>query len=94
MFELAQCFGFDLPDTFAGHVELLADFFKRMIGVHADAETHSKHALFTRRQGCQNARRGFLQIGMDRRIQGLNGIFIFDEITKGGIFLVDDRRFK
>src|SRR6185312_2169276 len=40
MFELAQRFRFDLADTFAGDAELLAHFFQRVIGVHADAKAH------------------------------------------------------
>jgi len=39
--QFAQCFGFDLANAFAGDVELLADFFQRVIGVHIDAETHA-----------------------------------------------------
>src|SRR5579885_3306630 len=40
--------GFDLADAFARDRELLAHFFQRVIGVHADAEAHAKHALFAR----------------------------------------------
>src|SRR5260221_519988 len=32
MAQLAQCLRFDLADALAGDVELLADFFQRMIG--------------------------------------------------------------
>ena len=38
MLQLAQRLGLDLADAFAGHGELLADLFQRVIGVHADAE--------------------------------------------------------
>ncbi len=48
--ELPKRFRLDLADTFAGYAELLADFLKRVVGVHADAEAHSKHALFARGQ--------------------------------------------
>src|SRR2546422_5231285 len=48
MLQLAQRLRFDLTNTFAGHAELLADFFERMIRVHADAEAHAEHALFAR----------------------------------------------
>jgi len=46
MLELAQRLGLDLPDALARHAELLPDFLQRVIGVHADAESHSEHALF------------------------------------------------
>ena len=39
--QLAQGLGFNLADAFAGHVELCAAFFQRMVGVHVDAETHA-----------------------------------------------------
>src|SRR5205823_3474033 len=34
--ELAQRLRFDLPDTLARDIELLADFFQRVVGVHLD----------------------------------------------------------
>src|SRR2546430_1981014 len=34
-------FRFDLPNTLSRHRELLADFFERVVGVHADAEAHA-----------------------------------------------------
>ena len=40
----------DLPDALARHVELLADFFERVVGVHLDAEAHAQHLRFARRQ--------------------------------------------
>ena len=50
MLQLAQRLGLDLADTFAGHAELLADFFQRVVGVHADAKPHAQHPFFARRQ--------------------------------------------
>src|SRR6267142_7099003 len=48
MLQLAQRLRLDLTDTFARHAELLADFFQRVIRVHADAEAHAEHAFFAR----------------------------------------------
>ena len=48
MFQLSQGLGLDLPDSFAGHAELLAYFFERVVGVHADAKAHAQHAFFAR----------------------------------------------
>ena len=42
--QLAQRLRFDLADALASHVELLADFFQRVVGVHVDAEAHAQHA--------------------------------------------------
>ena len=40
MLQLAQRLGFDLSYSFSRDGELLADFFQRVIGVHADTEAH------------------------------------------------------
>ena len=48
--QFAQRFRFDLADAFAGYGELLADFFERVVGVHADAEAHAEDAFFAGRQ--------------------------------------------
>ncbi len=48
--QLAQGLGLDLADAFAGHVELLADFFQGLVGAHFDAETHAQDLGFARRQ--------------------------------------------
>src|SRR5690606_19405844 len=44
MFQLAKGLRLDLANTFARHRELLADFFQRMVGIHANAEPHAQHA--------------------------------------------------
>ena len=46
-------FGFDLADAFAGDVELFADFFQRVVGVHFDTETHAQHFRFAWRERVQ-----------------------------------------
>ena len=48
MLQLPQRLGFDLPDTLSRHRELLADFFQRVIVVHADAR--AQHAFIARRR--------------------------------------------
>ena len=70
VFQLAQRLRLDLPYSLPGHRELLADFLKRMVRVHTDAEAHAQHPLFTRRQTGQHPRRGFAKIGVDRRVGG------------------------
>src|SRR5271157_5932327 len=54
MFQFAQRLGLDLADAFARDRELLADFLERMVGVHADAESHAQHALLARGEGSQH----------------------------------------
>ena len=46
MFELTQRLGFNLADPFARNRELLADFGKRPIRAHPDAEAQAQYALF------------------------------------------------
>ena len=82
MAQLAQRFSLNLTNTFARHVKLFAYFFKRMVSVHPNPETHPQHTLFTRRQGCQNACRGLAQIRVDRTIDRRKRVFIFDEVTE------------
>jgi hypothetical protein len=48
--QLAQRLRLDLADPLAGHVELLADLFQRVVGVHPDTEPHAQHTLLARRQ--------------------------------------------
>ena len=60
MFQLAQRLGFNLTNTLTGHAELLTNFFQRMVGVHADAETHAQHPFLTRCQACQERGSRFL----------------------------------
>ena len=40
--QLPQGLGLDLADAFAGDVELLADLFQGVVGVHVDAEAHAQ----------------------------------------------------
>src|SRR5262245_48124552 len=92
--ELAQRLGLDLADALARDRELLADLFQRVVGIHADAEAHAQHALLAGRQGCQHARRGFAQIGLNRGVDRQDRVLVLDEIAKVGILLVADRGFQ
>src|SRR5882672_7507778 len=57
MLQLPQRLGLDLADALARHRKLLADFFQRVVGIHADAEAHAQHALLARRERGQHPRR-------------------------------------
>src|SRR5690606_35626583 len=82
MLQLAQCLGFDLADTFTGNRELLADFFQRVVGVHANAETHAQNTFFTRRQRSQNTGRRIEQIGLNGGIDWQKRVLVLDEIAQ------------
>src|SRR5215216_1987500 len=80
--ELAQCLGLDLADTLAGHRELLADFFQRVVGVHADAEAHAQHALLARRERRQDPRGALAQIALDRGLERDHRVLVLDEVAE------------
>src|ERR1700676_2449034 len=92
--QFAQGFGLDLADALAGHRELLADLFERVVGVHADAETHAQDALLARGQRGEDARRRLAQIGLDRRIERQYRVLVLDEIAEVAVLLVADRGFE
>src|SRR6476469_27627 len=94
MLQLPQRLGLDLADAFAGHRELLADFFQRVIGVHADAEAHAQYALLARREAREHARRGLAQVRLDRGVDREDGVLVLDEIAEVRILFVADRGFE
>ena len=59
--QLAQRLRLDLTDPLTRHVELLADFFERVIGIHIDTKPHAQHLCLARRQLSQHRMRGFAQ---------------------------------
>src|ERR1700688_4330068 len=92
MLELSQRLGLDLGDAFARDGELLADLFQRVIGVHADTETHAQYALLARRERGQHARRRLAKIRLNGSVDRQNRVLVFDEIAQMAVFLVADRR--
>src|SRR3546814_5334099 len=83
----------DLADTFTLHAELLADFFQRVIGVHADAEAHAQHTLLTRRKRCQHASHSFLEVRLYGRVDWNDRVLALNEVAQMGIFITADRPF-
>ncbi|ENN87860.1 hypothetical protein RHSP_48159 [Rhizobium freirei PRF 81] len=65
-----------------------------MVGVHTDAEAHAQHALFARRQRCQNAGRRFAQVRLDGGIDRQKRVLVLDEIAEMRILFVTDWRFE
>src|SRR3546814_3541529 len=74
MLQLPKRLRLDLADTFTRHAELLADFFQRVIGVHADAEAHAQHTLLTRRKRCQHASHSFLEVRSEEHTSELQSL--------------------
>src|SRR3984957_12225910 len=89
--QLAQCLGFDLPDTFPGYLEALTYFFQSMLGAILQAEAHLNHTLFARSQSTQYLRGIFLQVDADHRFGRRDRLAIFDEVAKMRIFFLADR---
>ena len=52
--QLAQCLGFDLANTLSGYVELFADFFEGVVGIHVDTETHAQYFRFSCCEAAKN----------------------------------------
>jgi hypothetical protein len=91
--QLAQGLGFDLADALAGDVELLADFFQRVVGVHFDAEAHAQHLGFARRQVSSTSLVTSRRLRVQRRVARRQRRLVLDEVAEVGIVVVADRRF-
>src|SRR5471032_335919 len=91
--QLAQRLGFDLTDPLTGHVKLLTDFLKGVVGIHVDAETHAQYLGFTGSEAGQYVASRFFQAlnsgDIDWRLHGR----VFDEVTQMGVFVITNRRF-
>src|SRR5436190_24382954 len=92
MLELAQRLGLDLADALTRDRELLADLFQRVVGIHADAETHAENALLARCDGSEHAGGGLAQVRLDDGVNRQDRVLVLDEIAKTSILLVTDRR--
>jgi len=58
--EFAKSLCFDLPYALPRHTEVLADFFKRVLGAVLQSKSHLDDALFTRCECVQHLLRHFL----------------------------------
>src|ERR1700674_859642 len=91
--KLAQGFSFDLADALTSDIELLTDFFQRMLALAADAEAQTNHLLFFRRQRLQDIGRLIADIGVDYGIYRRSHPAVFNQIAQGGLAIAADRRF-
>src|SRR5476651_1637078 len=91
--QLAQCLGFDLTDPLTGHVKLLTDFLKGVVGIHVDAKTHAQYLGFTGSEAGQYVASRFFKAlnsgDIDWRLHGR----VFDEVTQVRVFVITDRGF-
>src|SRR5690606_11265567 len=89
--QLAQRFRFDLADTLARYVELLADFFERVIGIHVDTETHAQYLGFACREASEYLAGGLAQAFAGGGVDWRCNRRVFDEVAEMRVFIVTDR---
>src|SRR5690606_14487960 len=90
--ELAERLGFDLADALAGHLEVLADLFERVIALFADAEAHAQDLLLARGQRLQHLPRLLAQVHVDDGVGGADHALVFDEVAEVAVLFLADRR--
>src|SRR3954464_3242037 len=90
--QLPQRLGFDLAYALARDVELLADFFQRVVGRHLDAEAHAQHLRLARRERIENFLRDVPQAGKGGRVGRRKRRLVLDEIAEMRVVVVADRR--
>ena len=82
MTELAQRFGFDLPNALASDGERLSDFFERVLGAVFESETHLDDFLLARSEGAQHMRRLLLEVHVDHGLGRRDYATILDEVAE------------
>src|SRR5262245_10560128 len=90
--ELAQRFGFNLPDALAGYGKLLSYFFESVIGLFPNSEPHSQHLLLARRECGKDLARLLLKIQIGHSFRRRHDTLVFDEISQMAVLLLADRR--
>ena len=73
MLQLADGLGLDLADTLTRHVELLADFFQRVVGAHLDAEAHAQNLRLARGQAIEDGLEHIAKASLHRGLDGRGG---------------------
>src|SRR5665213_3972957 len=91
--QLAQRLRLDLANALARDVELLADLFQRVVGVHLDAEAHPQHLRLARRQRVEDVLADIAQARVDRGVGRRHRRLVLDEVAQMRIVVVADRRF-
>src|SRR5262252_9034429 len=91
MAELAERFRLDLADALTGDLEVLADFFERVVALLADAEPHAKHLLFARREGGEDLSRLVGEVHADHALRRRDDRLVLDEVAQVRILFLADR---
>src|ERR1700755_1815267 len=89
--QLAQRLGFDLTNTLAGDLEVLADLFEGVVALLADAEAHPQDLLFARRQRLEHAPGLILEVVVDHGLHRGHDRLVLDEVAKVAVLLFADR---
>src|SRR5579863_7930251 len=92
--ELAQRLGFNLPDTLARDVELLADFLERVLALAADAEAQADHLLLLGRKRLEDVGGLVADVGVDHRVHRRPYPAVLDQIAQRRFAVAADRSFK
>src|SRR3546814_1448368 len=89
--QLSQRLGLYLADPLAGDVELLADFFAGVVGVHVDAEAHAQHLGLARGQAGEQAAHGLPPVGVGGGIDRGLDVGVLDAIAQVRLLVVAER---
>src|SRR5258708_3870604 len=79
--ELPQSLGLDLADALARDVELLADLFKRVLALAANAEAQTDHLLLLGRKRLEDVGGLVADVGVDHCVDGRADPAILDEVA-------------
>ena len=79
--QLSQRFRLDLAYALARHVELLADFLERVIGIHLDAEAHAQHLGLPGGEAVQDVLGDELEAGIQGCVRRGQGGLVLDEVV-------------
>ena len=82
MAHLAQRFGFDLADAFAGDLKLAAHFFERAAVAIHQAKALFEHLTFAFGESVQHVLDLILKQDDSRHVGGIFGALILDEIAE------------
>src|SRR5262245_20930206 len=89
--QLGQCFGFDLPDTLASDVEVLADFFQgALFAGLVEAEAHLDDLFLARSERRQHVLGQLAQVIGDGRLCRVGRPPILDEACYCGLAVIPD----
>src|SRR4029078_8153396 len=80
--ELAQRFGFDLPDPLTRHREVVPDLLQGVLGLFAYDEVHAKDVLLPGRERGQPLVYLFVPVGLDQRVVRRGHGLVLDEVAQ------------